>query len=117
MNETPFLAAALKAIAKGTPVFPCGERQKTPLTPHGFLDATTDETIVRQWWTRWPTANLAVPTGERSGLIVLDVDDEAALSELTAEHGPLPATLQVKTPSGGRHLYFRRPGQKIPTRT
>jgi hypothetical protein len=124
MNETPsFLSAALKAIAKGTPVFPCGEQKKTPLTAHGFQDATADEATVRQWAAKWPTANLAIPTGERSGLIVLDVDKdegkdgEAALSELTSKNGVLPVTLEVKTPRGGRHLYFRHPGQKVPTRT
>ena len=118
-----FLSAALKAIAKGTPIFPCVAGKKSPATAHGFQDATTDEAAVRQWAAKWPTANLAIPTGERSRLIVLDVDrdegkdGEAALSRLTNQHGALPATLEVRTPRGGRHLYFKHPGVKIPTRT
>lgn len=36
-----FLPAALK-VSKRMPVFPCGEGKKTPLSPHGFHDATTD---------------------------------------------------------------------------
>jgi P4 family phage/plasmid primase-like protien len=122
-TDSPFLTAALKIISKGKPVFPCGEGKKTPLTPHGFQDATTDEASVRQWAAKWPNANLAIPTGERSGLIVLDVDQdegkdgEAALSELISKNGPLPVTLEVRTPRGGRHLYFQYPGQKVPSRT
>jgi len=122
-QKSDFLSAALKVITKGTPIFPCGEGKKTPLTAHGFQDATADEGAVRQWAAKWPAANLAIPTGERSGLFVLDVDKgdgkdgEAALSELTAKNGALPATLEVKTPRGGRHLYFLHPGQKVPTRT
>jgi len=118
-----FLPAALKATTKGMPVFPCGEMKKTPLTAHGFQDATTDEAVVRQWGAKWPNANLAIPTGERSGLIVLDVDKdegkdgEAALQELVERNGALPPTLEVKTPRGGRHLFFRHPGQRVPTRT
>lgn len=69
MNETPFLSAALKAISKGTPVFPCGAGLKTPLTSHGFQNAAPDETTIRQWAAKWPIANLAIPTGTRSGLL------------------------------------------------
>jgi len=126
--DTDALTAAIQAATKRTPVFPCAAGDKNPLTEHGFKDATTDWGTIRAWWAKWPTANLAIPTGERSGLIVLDVDmndgsdgkevkdGEASLSELTAKHGSLPPTLEVKTPRGGRHLYFRHPGQKVPSR-
>ena len=62
------------------PVFPCGEGKKTPLSPHGFQDATTDADQLRRWGGLWPNANLAIPTGERSGLIVLDVDMDADMA-------------------------------------
>jgi len=91
---------------KGKPVFPC-KQDKSPHTGSGFKDATTDPRRVHMWGHRWPDANIAMPTGERSGMFVLDVDDLAALAKLEREHGPLPATLKIRTPRGGIHLYFR----------
>ena len=37
------------------------------------------------------------------------VDGEETLKELEAKLGPLPETVEVLTPSGGRHLYFKYP--------
>jgi hypothetical protein len=123
VKENPFLTAAMGKAQKGVPVFPCVPRNKNPITGHGFKDATTDKKIIREWWTKYPDANIAIPTGELSGPFVLDVDmgngkdGEGTLAKLIAEHGPLPTTLEVRTPRGGRHLYFKHPGQRIPTRT
>ena len=121
--NSKFLEAALKVTAKGKQVFPCVPNHKNPATQRGFHDATLDEATLQQWSTRWPNANLGMPTGETNGLIVLDVDcgenkdGEAELAKLLAEHGPLPETLEVRTPRGGRHIYFRHPGVKAPSRT
>ena len=58
----------------GVPVFPCVPGQKRPLTPRGFHDASTDPEQVERWWGRWPDANLRLPTGAVSGVVVVDVD-------------------------------------------
>jgi len=55
---------------------------------------------------------VAIPTGERSGLLVLDVDsgegtDSVALLELS--RGQPPKTARAATGRGGVHLYFRYP--------
>ena len=121
--KTP-LDAALEIAAGGVPVFPCGAN-KRPLTPHGFKDATCNDEIISDWWKRWPQANVAIPTGEMSDKVVLDVDMDKAkgkdgentLAALTAKHGELPKTRQVKTPRGGRHICFRHPGIPIPNNT
>ena len=123
MNENRFLTAALNMARDGIPVFPCWPRTKEPITEHGFKDATTDESVIRQWWEMYPDANVAIPTGDRSGRIVLDVDmdkdkdGETALAQVISQHQPLPDTLVARTPRGGRHLCFRHPGQKVPSRT
>ena len=93
--------AALDLAGRGWLVFPC--RGKTPLTENGFRDATDDPQSVREFWQRWPEANigLALP----KGVMVLDVDSEDALAELDHEHLDLPATLTVKT-SRGYHFYY-----------
>jgi P4 family phage/plasmid primase-like protien len=123
VDENLFLTTALNLARKGISVFPCWPGNKKPITKHGFKDATPDEKTIREWWGIYPDANVAVPMGERSGFFVLDVDmgegknGEAALAKLITLHGPLPATREARTPRGGRHLYFKYPGHRIPTRT
>jgi putative DNA primase/helicase len=77
---------------------------------HGCNSATTDETLLRDWWRRAPNANCGIATGEASGLWVLDVDvdkgGDETLAALERRHGPLPETVEQITGSGGRHLLF-----------
>ena len=100
-------------------MFPCGP-DKRPLVPHGFKAATTDPATVRTWWGQWPDALIAVPTGEHTGIVVLDpdvrpgIDGNDTLYLLEERHGKLPPTVEALTPSGGRHIYFRHPGQPVP---
>ncbi len=110
---TPKLKAALAFARRGIPVFPCKPGGKEPLTRHGFKDATTDPRKITAWWTRYQNANIGVPSGERSGLLVVDVDPRhggtGSLAALAAEHGELPATTTSKTGSGGMHIMFKYP--------
>jgi len=101
---TIVLPHALAHARAGRAVFPV-RRDKTPLTRHGYKDATTDEATIRAWWQQHPDAGIGTPTG--NGLLVLDVDDPDALEALEAEHGPLPPTVEAITPRPGRHLYLR----------
>jgi bifunctional DNA primase/polymerase-like protein/AAA domain-containing protein/primase-like protein len=100
--------AALKYAKRGLPVFPV--RGKLPLTVHGFKDASTDADQIRDWWSEWPNANIAIATGAASGLVVLDVDPrhdgDKSLAALEAKFGLLPATLEARTGGGGRHIFF-----------
>src|SRR5215210_1187938 len=94
---------AQRIAHKGKPVFPCRE-DKSPLTPRGFKDATTNPGLVKGFWTKYPDALIGMPTGSHSGVFVVDVDRLEALGELERE---LPETLTVRTRSGGRHYYFQ----------
>jgi hypothetical protein len=90
------------------------------LVPHGVLDFTTDVDTVIKWWSQGPW-NIGVRVPE--SMFVLDVDGPdrrphpgkglAALAQLEAEYGPLPATLTQITGSGGLHLFIRRPPGKL----
>jgi putative DNA primase/helicase len=55
--------AALKYAQLGYPVFPCKRRDKAPFVRDGFKAATTDKKQVQQWWSEWPNAMIAIPTG------------------------------------------------------
>lgn len=105
MNE--FHAAALAYAFDGVYVFPVG-RDKKPLTLNGFKDASITRDDVSSFWTRFPTANVAIDL-ERSGLIVVDVDGPEGVEPCNALH--LPETRRVTTgrPEGGKHFVYGVP--------
>jgi Bifunctional DNA primase/polymerase, N-terminal len=113
-GAVPMLRGAALAYARrGVPVFPCEPGGKRPLTRNGFWDATTEARRIEAWWARWPAANVGVPTGRRSGLLVLDADPrDGGLDSLTLlerEWGPLPGTARARTGGGGVHVFFAYP--------
>lgn len=90
-------------------MFPLKEQGKRPIVAQGFHKATTDEGQVRQWWDRWPQANIGIPCGEKT-FCVVDIDPAKggaeSLKKLEAEHGKLPPTLQQITGGSGIHYCF-----------
>ena len=75
VDRSPSLAVAARSLAAaGVPVFPCVVEGKRPLTRRGFLDASSDPARVAAWWSRTPSANIGIPTGAASGVVVVDVD-------------------------------------------
>ena len=121
--------AALEYAARDWPVFPlhsptahgcscgrtdCARPAKHPRTAHGLKDASRDAETIREWWMRWPDANIGMATGQPSGVFVVDVDGEAgraSVAELARQGLTLPATLTVTTgrADGGEHRYYRMP--------
>jgi hypothetical protein len=93
-------------------VFPCQVEGKRPLTRRGFLDASSDPAQVAAWWSRTPNANIGIPTGAASGVVVVDVDvhgptDGRLAWKRAADAGLVNgAGLLVRTPTGGTHAYF-----------
>jgi hypothetical protein len=71
---TEMIDAALNYASLGLPVFPCNCTDKSPLTGHGFYDATTDANQIKAWWLQFPDAMIGMPTGPASGIDVLDLD-------------------------------------------
>ena len=72
-----------------------------------------DPKVVSAWYGYWSRSNVGIVTGGASRLFVLDVDVAKggfdSLAQLESEHGKLPPTLRVRTPSGGIHIYFHVP--------
>lgn len=111
---TTLLDIALQHAARGWYVFPCKPRDKYPITPNGWHDATIDEAKIRAWWTKTPNANVGIACG-MSGLAVLDIDYgiEGGAGWLAfkawAEAAGIPDTYAVRTgrrPGFGVQLYF-----------
>ena len=87
----------------------CQSPAKHPRTAHGLKDASRESATIREWWERWPDANIGILTGPESGFFVLDVDGkqgEESLIELERRGCHLPDTYTVRTGGGGQHLYF-----------
>ena len=106
-----FLTAALQYAAQGFSVFPCQPRSKIPATLHGFKDATKDEATIRAWWDEEPAYNVAIATGEESGIFVLDIDEKPGRTIDEAIEGlpDIPETPHVRTGGGGLQFFFRYP--------
>lgn len=131
------MRAALEAAERGWRVLPChgidgrlrcscGRQDcsspgKHPTLKHGLAEASIDPNVVRSWWKRWPHANVAIRTGEVSGLVVVDIDPPVGSDSLAAlERGndALDRARVVRTGRGGAHYYFSHPanGARIANR-
>jgi Bifunctional DNA primase/polymerase, N-terminal len=103
------LDQALVLAKAGLPVFPCTE-EKRPTLAGGFKNASKDAAVVRDLWQRGPGPLIGVPTGEASGLFVIDLDTSRhpeATDWLDRNAQYLPETRQHRTKSGGFHLFFK----------
>lgn len=101
----PHLYAALDYAALGWRVHPCRPGEKLPILTDWPKRATTDQTLIDQWWGRTPDANIAVATGPGSGIFALDVDGpdgERALADLERRHGSLPEFYPMQWTGSGR---------------
>ncbi len=111
------LTAALAWAARGFRVFPVIPGAKGPAVAGWIDSATTDAAAITAWWrdplTGWSQPfNIGVLTND---MIVVDVDDKngkngtRSLIELDL---PLD-TLIVRTPTGGRHVYYTGPNKSL----
>jgi len=107
--------AALAYASKGQAVFPLNG--KVPRTQNGFKDASTDATVIKEWWRKSPKANIGMPTGSANKIVVLDVDPRNGGTEsfyrLNEDYEKLPDTLTQKTGGGGFHYVFQCPAGVI----
>lgn len=106
--------AALWYALHGLRVHPLRSRAKVPLTAHGCKDASSDEAQIRDWWTRWPEANIGIATGHL--VDVIDIDGHPGQVSRAQRYDRLDQiTLGiVSTPRpGGTHLYAAaQPGRR-----
>lgn len=132
-RQEALLDTALEYAERGREVFPvyeiesagncaCGKEKcsspgKHPRTFTGFKEATRDRQKITEWWQENPLSNIAIRTGEESGVIVLDIDERNdgynSLSKLEEEYGELPFSMKVMTGGGGVHIYFKYPGFEV----
>lgn len=125
IDQNSLKAAALAHAKNGFYVIPLVENSKRPLISDWQNRATTNPLQIDSWWTEYPTANIGIAC-EVSNLIVIDLDTSKGVAPpspwdaLGVKNGEdvfrvicrkaaddqLFDTYSVKTPSGGKHLYF-----------
>lgn len=117
-QHNPVLVASGPACSCGDEY--CTNIGKHPLydadiLPNGVNSATVDADAIRSWVRKWPNANLAIMTGRKSQLVVLDIDPNnggrRSLEALEAKHGRLPNTVISKSGTG-MHFYFAYPADR-----
>lgn len=121
MTDHPQLHTALQYAAIGWAIFPVGPDKK-PLVATGFHAATLDESLIRDWWTRWEDAGIGVAC-LKSGLFVMDLDRNHGNARdgvqswkvAQMDFGDDERGLMASTPSGGQHIVYIHPGQKVTT--
>ena len=102
------LEHALRFAAMGLPIFPIKPNAKTPAHKGWQQEATTNPDTIRGWFDVGHY-NLGVYT---ENLLVLDVDNkngkdgDGELFKLECAGRDFPATLECKTPTGGRHIIY-----------
>lgn len=125
MTDKPSMISHALTLAKaGWPVFPCHPVSKRPLVAKasgpgkkdgGLYLATCDEWQVARWWKQHPNALIGVPTGERIGAFVVDLDPRLhSADEMVKGIGVFCDTDMSdehvsRTQSGGYHLWFALP--------
>lgn len=99
----------------GLRVFPLRPGTSIPMRgSHGCKDAVADPAAVREWWDRWPSANVGIATGHL--VDVIDFDGAEAHAHWGRKYGGSWAGLTVlgtvSTPRpGGLHVYVRSTGE------
>lgn len=82
---------------------------KMPLPKDWAKVATCDPRVIKQWWDKWPQANIGVLVGR--GLVVIDIDrhedqpDGFETYEVIKEH--CPPTLTNFSGGGGKQLFYK----------
>ncbi len=100
MNQ--FIAKFLEKGWKLHPVY----RNKKPCTKHGVRDASNDSEQIEKWLDEYPDCNWAVACGQASGIVVLDIDQDADEKYKELKALGLPESMIVRTGRGGLHIYL-----------
>lgn len=128
-SRIPLGSVAAAMARSGLRVFPCLAGDKRPATSTGWKAATTDTDLVTRWWRACPVFNVGIATDR--DLVVIDLDAKTwppdaglkpcrdatgadvllVMAEQVGVTDPswFWQTWNVLTPTGGHHLYYRRP--------
>jgi len=99
------LQAALHYWEKGFSVIPIRPDKKPFTQWTEFQRRLATEAEIREWWDKWPKANVGIVTGEISGVFVVDCDNEDAYQKIQELLPDNFVSCIVKSPRG-YHIYL-----------
>jgi len=101
------LSSALRYAARGWKVFPLKGKHPFPGS-HGHVDATTERSAIRHWWSLYPDANVGIACSSTRGPIIIDLDGPTGRRFI--EELGIPETYEATSRNRKRrHLYFAPP--------
>lgn len=105
------LTWALKYLSQGLSVIPLVPRGKEPLIDwKPYQTRPPSESAVREWFNKWPQANIGVLTGTVSDIVVIDLDGADGIKSGQSLQLASPVTV---TTGKGKHLWYRHPGEAV----
>lgn len=104
-----------KLAELGLKVFPLARGSKLPAIRggRGFLEATSDSSLIVSWCEEYPHANIGIACGGRRRLVIIDVDPRhgghVTMGRLAEAGYTFPICPESVTGNRGRHLWFLLP--------
>lgn len=111
-NDEGLVNTALKYLGLGWSVLPIKKNTKIPHVKwKKFQSQLPTEREIRQWFKKWPSAQIGIVTGRISGVFVIDFDSPAGLDAFENTVCKLPQTIHQHTGrKGGMQFLFKHPG-------
>ena len=112
IDESLTLALAFLKAHPTWYIFPIKRLEKFPPLVKDDLNIASNDPKQIAIWGKWYGCNWGLAL-KKSGLVVMDMDTkpgkfgQKTFDNLTLEHGDLPPTFTVRSPSGGKHSYFQ----------
>ena len=104
--ENKILEAALKYAEKGMSVIPVDQKKVSLIKWKPYQEKRASEEEIREWFKKFPSANVGIVTGAISNLLVIDCDTPSAIQKIQEA---IPENMVVPcetTPRGGIHFFF-----------
>jgi Bifunctional DNA primase/polymerase, N-terminal/AAA domain/Primase C terminal 1 (PriCT-1)/Winged helix-turn-helix DNA-binding len=115
-NTRNILEAARQYSGRGFSVIPVGLQKRALIQWAGYQKKQPSSDEIQQWFeVDFPNANVAIVTGQISGLVVLDLDKEDA-RETLKEHLPVGydfSKVPTSITARGVHNFFKHPGYPV----
>ena len=107
MKVSEKIDIAIEYLERGWSLIPISPDTKRPLIKWlAYQDRHPTEDEITSWVEAWPDCSFAIVTGEISGCVVVDCDNEDAIH--AAYDADMRSPIKVKT-KRGVHLYFEHP--------
>ncbi len=96
---------ALGYQAMGFSVIPVQKNKKPYIAWEKYQKEKAGPDLIKEWWEKWPNANVAIVTGEISGIDVIDIDSQKGMDALDEMLPDSLVTPISRTPREGWHYY------------